>query len=186
MNSRILPVVALIAAIGIFFVYVRPTWVGPIADAKAAIAADNQALAAADAFTAQQNALLSAQNAINPEDLKRLAIFLPDSVDNVGLILDLNALAARAGLSLSNVNIAANSSQMTNNASAGIPPSAIDTPMSSADLSLSAIGTYSAFQSFLRSVENSERLLDVRGVSIKGSDTGVYTYQMTIRLYWLH
>jgi len=182
MNSRILPVLALLIAIGIFFTYVSPTWSGPVAAAKAAIASDDQALTAASEFSAQQNTLTSARNTIRPEDLARLEIFLPDSVDNVGLILNLNALAAHSGLSLSHVDVTSNAM----NAASAAPASAVANSVNSVDLSLSAMGTYAALQNFLQNVEKSERLLDVRDLSVKGSTTGVYTYQMTLRLYWLH
>lgn len=186
MNSRILPIFALFAAVGIFFAYVNPTWSGPIASAKNAIALDNQALAAAKEYTAQQNTLVSARSAIDPTNLAQLAVFLPDSVDNVGLILDLNALAARSGLSLANIDV------VTSDASSGSTsalPNALGavqlSPVGSIDLSLSAVGTFAAFQSFLEGIERSTRLLDVQDIVVKGSDTGVYTYQMTVRLYWL-
>ena len=100
MNTRVLPLVALFVAIGIFFLYVSPTWSGSIKTTKDAIALDDEALVAANQFAAQQNTLASARDAIDPADLARLTAFLPDSVDNVGLILDLNALAARSGFSL--------------------------------------------------------------------------------------
>lgn len=190
MNSRILPVLALMIAAGIFFAYVSSTWSGEIATTKAAIAADDQALAAASMYTAQQNQLASARNAINQKDLARLAVFLPDSVDNVGLILNLNAIAARSGLSLSNVDVitgGGNSTTQNTTAAAGATSkSAGSGPVSSVDLSLSAMGSYTALQSFLRDVEQSERLLDVKDIVVKGSSTGVYTYQVTLRLYWLH
>lgn len=189
MNSRILPILALLAAAGIFFVYVSPTWSGPIAAAKAAIANDDQALAAANEYAAEQNELASARNAIDPADLERLSIFLPDSVDNVRLILDLNALAARNGLSLSNIDVAASaaSSESSEGAAPGsIPAESAISPLVSVDLSLSAVGTYSALRDFLRGIERSARLLDVRNIVVNGSNTGVYTYQMNLRLYWLH
>ncbi len=181
MNSRILPIFALLIAIGMFFGYVSPTWSGPIAATKAAIASDDQALAAAGEYVAQQNELTSAQNAIDPADLARLAVFLPDSVDNVGLILNLNALAARSGFSLSHIDV---TTDTTGESSTNFPPVSTN-PVSSVDLSLSAIGTYAALQNFIQDVEKSERLLDVRDIAIKSSDTGVYTYQMAMRLYWL-
>ena len=56
----------------------------------------------------------------------------------------------------------------------------------SVDLSLSAVGTYTSFKTFLGSMEKSERLIDVKDIVIRGSDTGVYTYQMRARIYWLH
>ena len=67
----------------------------------------------------------------------------------------------------------------------GALPAARANPVRSADLSLSAIGTYSALQAFLAGIEKSARLLDVRNIVVNGSDTGVYSYKVTIRLYWL-
>jgi len=187
MNSRVLPLFALMIAAGIFFAYVNPTWSGSIAETKAAIASDDQALAAAATYASQQNELAAARDAIDPANLARLDIFLPGSVDNVGLILDLNALAARSGLLLSNIDVATNAAPTvsSNPNSAGALPAAVTNPVGSVDLSLSAVGTYAALQTFLVGVEKSERLLDVQDLIIKGSDTGVYTYQMRLRIYWL-
>ncbi len=190
MNNRILPSLALMLAVGIFFGYMKPEWSGPLAGTKAAIKNNEQALAAADEYKAKQNTLASARNAIDPADLARISTFLPDSVDNVGLILDINALAARSGLSLSNIDVAANDAggaKINTKAStpAGALPVARTNLVGSVDLSLSAIGSYTALQSFLAGIERSARLLDVRDIVVKGSDTGVYNYQMTLRLYWL-
>lgn len=185
MNRRILPLFALLFAVGIFFAYVHPTWSVSIAATKAAIASDNEALDAASAYTARENALLTARNAIDPANLAKLEVFLPDSVDNVGLILDLNALAARSGLSISNIDVS-NPAPVSNTATAATASQGASTNVTgSIDLSLSAVGTYSALQTFLAGVEKSERLLDVRDIIVKGSDTGVYIYQMKLRLYWL-
>jgi Tfp pilus assembly protein PilO len=186
MNDRILPLIALLVAAGIFFAYVSPTWSGSIAATREAITLDDQALAAANQYVAQQNALASARNAIDSADLSRLTTFLPDSVDNVGLILDLNALAARSGFSLSNIDVISNTASGAKAASAqqGLPAAGVS-PVGSVDLSLSAVGTYASLQSFLAGVERSARLLDVRDLVVKGSETGVYNYQMALRLYWL-
>ena len=182
MNSRVLPSLALMISVGIFFAYVKPVWSGPIAETKIAIVNDEQALIAAHEYKAKENELASARNAIDPDNLARLSTFLPDSVDNVRLILDINALAARSGLSLSNINVVKSDSGSTGG---GALPAARENPVGSVDLSLSAIGTYSALNVFLAGVEKSARLLDVRDIVVKGSDTGVYNYQMSIRLYWL-
>lgn len=186
MNDRIIPLFAFMIGLGIFFSYVRPTWSGAIAETKVAIVAADQALTAASTYISQQNTLATAQNAIEPANLDRLSTFLPDSVDNVGLILDLNALAARSGLSLSNVDVSANAAANTATSPApGALPAARTNPVGSIDLSLSAVGTYAALQTFLTGVEKSQRLLDVRDIVVRGSDTGVYNYQMKLRLFWL-
>ena len=185
MNSRILPTLALIVSVGIFFAYVQPTWSGSIYAAKASIASNDRALAAAKTYTLQQNQLAAARNAIDPTDLAQLARLLPSSVDNVGLILDLNALAARSGLTLSNIDVITNTIAPAKSGGVGVALSAATGPTGSAELSLSAVGTYAALQSFLVGVEKSERLLDVKDLLVRGSDTGVYDYRMKLSFYWL-
>lgn len=184
MNGKAIPSLALLIAIAALFGYIRPTLNGSIATAKSAIAFDDQALAAAAQYQSEQTSLASARDAIDPQNLTRLTQFLPDSVDNVGLVLDLNALAARSGLSLSNIDVVSDASA---GSQSGQNPSATDhqNPVGSISLTLSAAGTFNALQTFLNGVERSARLLDVQDLVVKGSDTGVYTYEMTIRLYWL-
>lgn len=181
MNGKALPLISLILAAGILFGYVKPTLDGSIAEAKSAIAFDDQALAAAAQYQAEQTSLASQRDAIDPSNLSRLEQMLPDSVDNVGLVLDLNALAARSGLSLSNIDVLADSTS----GQTGTLPADHQSPVGSINLTLSAAGTFSALQTFLAGVEHSVRLLDVSDLVVKGSDTGVYSYTMTLRLYWL-
>lgn len=176
--SRFLFIPVLAIAAGVLFGYIGPTWSGPIAETKAAIALDDQALAAASEYTTQENSLATAQSAINSDNLARLSMLLPSSVDNVRLILDLNALAAKSGVSLSNIGVETPPAVTASNSSS-------QEPLGSVDITLSVDGSFSAFQTFLAGIERSQRLLDVQDVAVKGSDTGVYTYQMTIRLYWL-
>jgi len=184
MTSRILPILALIFAALIFFGYVNSAWTGSIATTNASIAADNAALTAATEYSTRQNELASARNAIDPANLARLEAFLPDSVDNVHLILNLDALAARSGLALTSIDVASDSGT-NSSASTSAAPATDNSPVGSVDLSLSATGSYTALQTFLQGVEASARLLDVTDLTVKGSDTGIYTYQMKVRLYWL-
>lgn len=184
MNNRVLPLVALAASAGIFFAYVNPTWSGPIAAAKDAIALDDSALAAAEEYAVRKNELSAARADIDLENLERITTLLPDSVDNVGLILDINALAARSGISLANIDVATVDGGAKGGAQ-GTLPIATASPVGSINLSLTALGTFSAFQTFVDGIERSARLLDIQDILVKGSDTGVYTYQITLRLYWL-
>lgn len=184
MSNRILPLFALVIALVIFFAYVNPAWTGTIAETNAAIAADNQALAAAQEYSAKQNQIAQARDSIDGNNLAALTILLPGSVDNVGLILDLNALAARSGLSVANIDVITDAGSGQNTNTGALATTNIN-PVGSVDLSLSAVGTFSALQTFLGGIERSARLLDVHDLIVKGSDTGVYSYQMSLRLYWL-
>jgi Tfp pilus assembly protein PilO len=180
-SDRILPSIAILIAAGIFFAYISPTWRGSIAVQKASIALDDQALAAAEEYKTQQQELKVELAKISQEDQKNIATFLPDSVDNVGLILDLNALAAKSGLGLTGIDVLSNELTSTNAQGGAVATN----PVGSVSLSLSATGTFDSLQRFLSRIETSARLLDVQDITVKGSNSGVYTYQMSIRLYWL-
>lgn len=183
MMSRPLSLLVFLLALGVFFGYVHPTWNGKIAETKLAIAANDEALLAAQAYRAREDELTQKYNAMNSESLAKLDNLLPRSADNVGLILALKALADRSGLTISNIDV----STQSTGAEAEQDSFALRTanPVNSVDLSLSAAGTYKGFQSFLAGIERSERLLDVKSLTVTGSNTGLYTYQMNLRLYWL-
>ncbi len=189
MMSRILPIFAVLIAIGIFVGYINPAYTGPVAALTKQIHDYNGALAASQQFSLQENQLTASRNAIPPEQISRLETYLPDGVDNVQLILDLDALAARSGLQLSNFDIqdtVAPNAAAT--ADASLAPLALGSPATtdSLELSVKATGTYSAFRTFIAGVEQSLRPLDIVELNITDSPTGVYTYEMTFRIYWLH
>lgn len=200
--TRLTPVIAVLVAILLALFYTRPLYMGEVTETRAKIASYDAALAAAERFNQKEAELTAARAAISEESLERLAAFLPDGVDNVQLILDMDALAARSGVTLSNFDIASGESSgggtsptQTSAPAGGVAP--VDTgigglalaadagPVDSVDLTLSASGTYSAFRTFLGGLEQSLRPLDVINLSVEESNTGVYTYDMTIRIYWL-
>lgn len=189
MSNRLVPMLALIVAAGIFFGYARPAWTGSIATTQGEIDSYNRALASAAEYETRQDELLRAQNALPAEKLARLNNFLPDGVNNVELILDLDALAASSGVALSNFDI--QSAQSNGGAGAAGRPSAgaaialAESPVDSLQISLTATATYDAFRAFLRGIEASERILDVTSLQVAPSTTGVYNYSLTLRLYWL-
>lgn len=188
MMSRILPIVALLVAVGLFFGYVNPTRTGSIAATKAQIDSYESALDAADRFKEKEGELIIARANIPSDGLARLATFLPDGVDNVQIILDLNTLAARSGMTLSDFDTSSVQSGAPQAAGTPGDPAASltsDGPIDSLEITVSARGTYASFRNFVDGIEQSLRLLDVVAVSVQDSATGVYTYDMTIRLYWL-
>lgn len=191
--QRLLPFIALLVAIGLFFLYVRPTYSGVIADTKQKIASYDSALAAADRFNQKEAQLTQAKAKISPDSLARLNEFLPDGVDNVQLILDLDALAARSGMTLSNFDIqnqdTSGNTSTAQGPSGTIPQTGLslsaNTPVDSLDLTFKGTGTYASFRTFLAGMENSLRPLDVMNLNVQESGTGVYQYDMTVRIYWL-
>lgn len=186
MMSRLIPIIGILIAIGLFAGYIHPTYTGAVAAQRAQVKSYDTALAAADAFSEKESELLAEKAALSEADLARLSSFLPDGVDNVQLILDLDALANRTGVNLSNFDVTAtDENQMTSGLTGNRLPLTNSRPAESLTLSVSATGTYGAFRAFLDGVEHSLRLLDLIGLQVNDSATGVYTYDMVFRIYWL-
>lgn len=185
MIERILPILALLAAFALFFGYVQPTYSGTIDSLSTQVSQYESALQAASQYDARQAELTRQRDALPTDQLARIQSFLPDGVDNVRLILDLNALAARSGVVLSGFSIDNKS------AAGGSAPAnsglqlASASPTDSLDLTVTATGTYGAFRTFLKGVETSLRPIDITALDVKSSATGVYTYGVTMRVYWL-
>jgi hypothetical protein len=184
MIEKILPIGALLIAVAIFFGYINPTYNNSIVKLQEQIGRYDSALVQANKFTQRETELRNQREAISPENLARLEAYLPDNVNNVQLILDLDALANRSGMKLTGFTIT--------DPSADRKGAALDTPLHSAtaidyiDISVPATGTYTSFRTFLASAEHSLRPLDITNLSVTDSDTGVYTYTFTFRIYWLH
>ena len=186
MTSRIVPILFILIAVGLFFGYINPTYTGKIAELDAEINGYENALAAADRFAEKESELLLQREGIPTEGIARIEAFLPDGVDNVQLILDLNSLASRSGLQLSDFDVASSEEGETESPRGQDQLSLqSDGPSESLDISVSAVGTYASFKSFLEGVEWSLRPLDLVELTVQDSQTGVYNYDMTFRIYWL-
>lgn len=184
MISKLLPFLTIICAAAIFFGYVNPVYTTSIHDLSKQIDSYKGALIAADQFKTREASLLEERNSIDPEGLRRVEAFLPDGVDNVQLILDLNALASRTGMKITNFDVQAPNAIATSTSgslSLGSPQS----PTDSITLTLSATGTYDSLHTFMSAIEASLRPLDLVSFSLTNSETGVYSYQFTYRIYWL-
>ncbi len=185
MIGRLLPIILLLVAIGAFVGYVQPTYTKAIVPLKAEIKNYNDALKAADDFNTKEAELATKRNALSNESITRLMTYLPDGVDNIQLILDLNALAGATGVRLSDFNVRSSVSAAANQSSGQIALEPGTSPIENLQLTVKATATYSAFRQFLYGIEHSLRPLDLVQISVTPSPTGVYTYELTFRVYWL-
>jgi len=204
----IIAVFAIVLAGAIFFVYTKPTY-DSIQATQVQIAQYNAALNKATQLQALKQSLLSRYNSFNPDDLARLQTMLPDQVNNIGLILDLDTLANQYGLSLENVGIdslAAGSSGQSGGAAAPTSLGTSASPYESLDVTFTLHCTYSEFIQYVTSLETSLRVVDLIVLSVSsggtqngpaiqsatlasstapGADNNVYTFGVTLRTYWL-
>lgn len=188
MTRSILALAFLLTAGTLFFMYTRPVY-DAIRINQAQIAQYDQALEKAAQLQQIKQSLLARYNAFNPKDIERLQILLPDHVDNIGLILDLNNLAASHAMALENVDVTDSNATAANAASATI--GATPQQYESLTLRFTTHSTYANFEQFLKELEASLRIVDLESLTItNGGSAGaasnsVYQYQIILRTYWL-
>lgn len=173
------------AAIGLFVTYTNPAYQNMKSLSGQASAYDD-ALTKAQDLRAKRDELLSKYNTFSTEDRQRLVRSLPDNVDNIRLIIDINNIAARHELSLKNVELGevSDSRVARDTLTVGMSGDAVG----SVQLSFTLSATYDDFLAFLQDLEHSLRLVDVESIGFAAPgplDAGRSDYTLTIRTYWL-
>jgi len=179
----ILPTILVVAAIGLFAMYTNPTYQGLKGNMQKAAAYDD-ALDKSQELKALRDKLQSARNAMSPENEQKLVRLLPDQVDNIRLIIDINNIAARRGLSLAGVALGEVSHTSSQASALAVGPSGEE--VGSVSLGFSVVASYEEFLAFLQDVEHSLRILDIEKLSFNTGQGGKYSFEFTIRTYWLH
>ncbi len=180
-----LPIALVIAALGLFIFYTDPAY-----QAAQALAAKNtsydDALNKAAQLHAMRDQLLDKRNSFSKNDISKLQYVLPDNVDTIRLFIDINSIAARHNLALSNVQLGALSSGANTASAAG----AVGTgggPVGNTDVGFSIKTDYPTFLAFMQDLEHSQRLLDIDKLSFSAPASGSETsYSFSLRTYWLH
>jgi Tfp pilus assembly protein PilO len=190
MFKTIISIIALVAAGAIFFTYTKPTY-DAVKVSSAQIAQYDAALSKAAELQQLKQTLLSKYNTFNPADLEKLSKLLPDHVDNVRLILDIDSLAGKHAMAIQNVVV---SSAHTANASQTAigTVSASKQKYDSLTVRFTTQGTYERFRTFLDDMQKSLRIVDLVSLTITQASAGatptggpLYNFDVVLRTYWL-
>ncbi len=191
----VMPAILIAIAVALFFIFTSPLYNG-LSDLRAEVASYNEALGNSKALEDARDQLTAKYNSFSKEDLARLQKLLPESVDNIRLILEIEQLAAPYGMALKNVQYSTEDAGVAPAGGAGAPAKAVQSRKGYGvlDLEFTVSGSYDDFIKFLRDLENNLRLVDVsflefssstgRAVS-KTSDPEIYDYNLKIKTYWL-
>jgi len=172
----VFPIIAIIVAIGIFFGFVDPQY----QDIKKLQAKEKQfdgALTRSKDLRTIRDEKLKVYESFPPEDLERLQKLIPDHIDNIRLVMDLDTTASRYGMRLTNVNVG--------KPDEGLIEGPLARPYGSITVTFSVTTSYETFLRFLADLEQSLRLVDVVGLSFSGSKADFYEFNITLRTYWL-
>ena len=179
MMKFIAPIVAIVVAIAVFFGYIDPTY-EEIKGIREEVSQYDEALAKSRELEAVRDQLLITYNGFDEEELARLKKLLPDNVDNVRLIMDIDSIASRYGLVLRGVSVSE-----TAQTPDAVPAASTEDAVAFIDVSFSVTSSYENFLTFLEELERSLRLVDVTSLSFESSEIDLYEFKVNLRTYWL-
>lgn len=177
------PILFLLLAIGLFFVYIDPTY-KTIQETLKEEEKFNHALDKSKELQEVRDRLLSSYNTFSKKELNRLSKLLPDHVDNVRLILDIDHIASLYGMRIKNLDI----SKKEEKKESIIGP---DTALyQSVSLSFSIVSSYDILKNFIKDLEKSLRIVDITDISLASSksilgEDDLYEYNISLKTYWL-
>ena len=189
MNRNITSIILIVLAIGIYFTYTS----GQMSVLNSIQAENNQYISAinnAKKLINLRDTVLNQYNAISDNDKIRLDDMVPSNVDNIRLMIDISGIAGRHGITATGITTSADTN--ASGPTAKSTPSTINpiamsgSGLSTVAISFSVTTTYANFISFLQDIERSLRVLDVTGITLSSSVSGVYTYGVTMNTYWLN
>lgn len=173
------PIILLIASFGLLYLFVKPHYEN-LNILREQSSQFDDAISRAELVGVKRNDLLNRRNNFSLDDMNRLQKFLPDSVDNIRLIVDVSNLAAHYGSSLKNIGIAVSNIQ---------DPSTIGTdtrPYGTLFMNFGVSMSYDQFKKFMGDLERSLRLIDISAVTFKPSDLSpTYDFSVNLSTYWL-
>jgi len=169
-------------SIGLFYMFIGPTY-SEIQSKRAEKAQYDDALNNSQEILALRDSLLSKYNSFLPGDLARLEKLLPDQINNVHLIIEIDSIASRYGMVIKDVRLVSNE---TENSSEQQVLEVQTSPFGLASLSFRVTGSYDDYRAFVQDLEKSLRLIDITSVSFSSEkETDVYDVETSFNTYWL-
>ncbi len=195
MFRLIVPIILLAVSIGLFVSYTNPTY-RSLGELRATYSAYNEALSNSKKLLDIRNDLTARYNAISAEDRQKLETMLPDNVDNIRFILDIEEISRPYGQAMRprDVKYDPNAQEVATKKTAQATPGQLEAqnrPYGEFELEFASTGTYSNFVKFLRDMEKNLRIVDITSITFAAPDTvgvantGQYKYNFEVKTYWL-
>lgn len=129
----------------------------------------------------KKNELLTRFNNISPEDKKDIETILPNSLNFVRLVSQIDSVAANYNISIDKVTSKETSPPAGESIGEGQPQRIYNSSI----ISFSFVASYDKFNLFMDELEKSLRILDIRYVKLTIQENGDYIYDVEFETYWL-
>ena len=190
MNKNIIATILIVLSVGLYFT-VTTNFLAQAKDVQALNDQYNSAIDSAKKLISVRDQVIKDYSNVSDSDRQRLSKMIPNSVDNIRLIIDLNNVALHHGFVLENIKAAAAVSKTvapTPSVPQGANPNfvTIATPvLDTVNVSFDVKAPYLSFISFLQDLEANLRIMDVSSINMSIADNGVYSYNVELKTYWL-
>lgn len=193
MRTFLIPIVFIFAAGFIVFGLSGPILdeIETVSERKADLSVG---LANAKEVQEELSVLLEEFNKLSREDMADIDLLIPDTVDNVKLIIDVNGVAENSGMVIRNITLESEDRSIERNNNS--PTTEVDSAKSalvgagsmevgSILIGFSVEGPYKELQLFLADLSKSLRLVDIESLKFVGGDEDLSQYDIVLRTYWL-
>ncbi len=177
-NTSIIAYLILTLSIGYAFIYPATGNLSVLMKEKQKY---NDSLETVSNIKNKKSELLTKFNNISVADKKNINIILPNSLNFVKLISQIDAVAANYNISIDKVTSKKTAPASGKSIGEKQPPKTYD----SAIIGFSFIAPYNKFSNFMDDLEKSLRILDIRSVKLKTQENGNYSYNVEFETYWL-
>lgn len=190
MGRVLLPILFLIVSVGLYFTYITKA-LGDVQALKAEDAGYDQLLASAKKIRDRRAELTEQYKQLDANGLKKVQKMIPDHIDNVRLLIDIDNIASAHGLhirdfSFSNDTSGASASANNTSGDATNAPESATHAYNTAVMSFQVTASYDSMLAFLKDLERSLRIIDIAKIEMRQADQGGgYSYSITLHTYWL-
>jgi len=186
-SNFLTPVLLLVLSVALFFGFVKKQY-AKMGELKGEIVVYEDALRKAELLNAKRDALEKKRSEIGLANVSDLEKILPDSVDTVRLVMDINGIASRYGVLIKSIDI--NDRSQVSDEPGGRPSLDSETvamkAYGSIGLSFNVDTTYDKFVSFITDMEESLRIIDITEIEVETTDNaGIYGFKVQAETYWL-
>lgn len=185
MMKSILPLLLIAVSVGLFYLHIDPRYekVDALLGQKSEYSA---ALSKSAELQQKKNALINQYNNLSKDDLARLEKLLPNNLNTVKLVADMDSIAGKHGITVKAVRVTEQQADRSQQVSTD--PSA--KPYETTVISFRFSATYENLVSFLRDLEQSLQLIDVKTITFQATNAkdekaGIYDYDVSFQTYWI-
>lgn len=189
----------IIVAIALFFIVANPLY-GEVKQLRTDVSTYNTALNNSTELQKTRDSLIEIYKNIKIEDKDRLTHFLPSTISNIELILEIEKIANLHGMPIGDIKFETKNLESKDTTNIGNIVVAENNPSDYLPYGIFPMefiieGRYDTFVTFLKDLEDNLRLVDIKSIYFKvpppvtilgnTTDSNVYSYILKVETYWL-